>query len=61
MNTVSDTCGGSEFYEKTVALINDFNAAGKAIGAICISPVILSKAGILNGRKRSKDVQTCFW
>ena len=47
--------GGSRTYlwdDKDLhALINDFNAAGKAIGAICISPVILSKAGILNGKK----------
>lgn len=47
--------GGSRTYlwddKHLHALINDFAADGKAIGAICISPVILAKAGVLDGKK----------
>jgi protease I len=35
--------------------INDFNKQNKIIGAICIAPIILAAAGLLNGRSA-----TCF-
>ena len=33
------------------ALFRDAAAAGKVIGAICISPVVLAHAGLLNGKR----------
>lgn len=47
--------GGSRTYlwdnKDLHRLINEFNDAGKPVGAICISPVVLAKAGVLKGRK----------
>ncbi len=37
--------------EKVYSLLNEFEDKKKLIAAICISPVILAKAGILKGRK----------
>lgn len=37
--------------QKTYALVQKFAAAGKPFGAICISPRILAKAGLLEGKK----------
>lgn len=36
-------------------LVNDFNKSNKVIGAICSSPVILSRAGLLSGKEA-----TCY-
>jgi protease I len=36
-------------------ILNDFNKCGKIIAAICVAPLILSEAGILNGQSA-----TCF-
>lgn len=33
------------------ALVNDANAKGKVVAAICIAPVVLVNAGVLNGKK----------
>lgn len=33
------------------ALLMDFNAAGKQIGAICAAPIILAASGLLNGTR----------
>jgi len=32
-------------------LLNDFNSAGKIIGAICAAPIVLAEAGLLNGKR----------
>ncbi|MEW5907460.1 MAG: DJ-1/PfpI family protein [Elusimicrobiota bacterium] len=40
---------------KVHALFREAMAAGKVIGAICISPVVLAHAGLLKGRRA-----TCF-
>lgn len=36
---------------KTLDLVREFNYAAKPIGAICLAPVVLAKAGVLRGRK----------
>jgi len=45
--------GTKVFFENTVIynLLNKFNNQGKIIASICISPVVLAKAGILKGKK----------
>lgn len=49
--------GGSKAFlwdnQKLHALLNDAAAKGKVVSAICISPVILAKAGLLGGRGAS--------
>lgn len=44
--------GAQEYFESETAhgLARDFNDAGKMVGAICIAPVILAKAGILKNQ-----------
>lgn len=44
--------GAAEYYNHLYAheLIQRFHASGKVIGAICIAPMILGKAGILEGK-----------
>jgi protease I len=44
--------GAEEYYNHFIAheLIQKFNALGKVIGAICIAPMILGRAGILQGK-----------
>lgn len=44
--------GAQEYFENETAhgLARDFNDAGKIVGAICIAPVILAKAGILKNQ-----------
>ena len=37
--------------ERAKSLANEFNSSGKIVAAICIAPVILARAGILNGKK----------
>jgi len=34
-----------------VAQVKAFNTAGKLVAAICISPIVLAKAGIISGKK----------
>ena len=49
---------GAKEYTNNVTLhkkINDFNKYNKIIAAICIAPVILAAAGLLNGK-----CATCF-
>lgn len=45
--------GASTYFKDKTAhnLINEFNEQGKIVAAICIAPVILANAGILNGKK----------
>ncbi len=45
--------GSSQYFEDRSAhqLARDFNNQGKVVGAICIAPVILAKAGILRGKR----------
>ena len=45
--------GASEYYENRTAhkLIKEFYEKNKLVAAICIAPKILSKAGILKGKK----------
>lgn len=45
--------GSASFYEdqKALALARDAAGAGKLLGAICLAPGILGKAGVLSGRK----------
>ena len=45
--------GASTFFKDKTAhnLINNFNKKNKIIAAICIAPVTLANAGILNGKK----------
>ena len=45
--------GASEYWDDPVAhrLINDAYNSDKIVGAICIAPVTLAKAGILKGKK----------
>lgn len=38
-------------YEPLFAILNEMNEEGKVIGAICIAPEILARAGILEGRR----------
>lgn len=44
--------GAQEYFENKEAhrVAREFNDAGKLVGAICIAPVILAKAGILEGK-----------
>jgi len=44
--------GAQEYFENEEAhrLAREFNDAKKIVGAICIAPVILAKAGILEGK-----------
>ena len=44
--------GAQEYFENEEAhrIAREFNDAKKIVGAICIAPVILAKAGILEGR-----------
>jgi 4-methyl-5(b-hydroxyethyl)-thiazole monophosphate biosynthesis len=37
--------------KKVIEIINDFNSKGKSIAAICASPSILAKQGILDNRR----------
>jgi len=37
--------------EKILNAVADFDARGKVIGAICAAPLVLAKAGVLNGKK----------
>lgn len=37
--------------DKVIEIFKNFYSKGKPIGAICISPVILAHAGLLNGKK----------
>ncbi len=34
-----------------IALVRSFASAGKVVAAICLSPVVLARAGVLSGRK----------
>ena len=45
--------GSEQYWDDPVAhaLARDAAAQGKIIGAICIAPVILARAGVLKGRK----------
>jgi len=45
--------GASEYFDnpQALALARESAAKGKVLGAICIAPTILAKAGILNGIK----------
>lgn len=38
-------------HEEVLELLNEFNEQNKIIAAICIAPVILAKAGLLEGKK----------
>lgn len=44
--------GAQEYFEDEEAhrIAQEFNDAGKIVGAICIAPVILAKAGVLKGK-----------
>ncbi|MFH1428499.1 MAG: DJ-1/PfpI family protein [Candidatus Margulisiibacteriota bacterium] len=44
--------GASEYFDNPIAhrLAADFTAPGKLLAAICIAPVILSRAGLLAGK-----------
>jgi len=45
--------GGAQKYfenEEAHRIVREFNDAKKVVGAICIAPVILAKAGILEGK-----------
>ena len=49
---------GAKDYKNNLKLhkiLNDFNKSNKIVAAICIAPVILAAAGLLNGRSA-----TCF-
>jgi len=37
--------------KKVLNLVKEMNKDGKVVAAICIAPVILAKAGVLNGKK----------
>lgn len=37
--------------EKVIEMIKDFNKEGKLIAAICAGPIVLDKAGVLEGKK----------
>ena len=37
--------------DEVYSLLNEFKQKGKLIAAICISPIILAKAGLLRGKK----------
>jgi len=46
--------GSSKYLWKNkdlLKIVNDFFKEGKVIGAICLSPVVLARAGVLNGKK----------
>jgi len=45
--------GSSEYWENATAhkIAKDANTANKIVGAICIAPVTLAKAGLLKGKK----------
>jgi len=45
--------GTSVYFDNKQAqnLAKEFNESGKVVAAICIAPVILARAGILNGKK----------
>ena len=45
--------GASEFWQDATAhkIVHDTIDKGKILGAICIAPVILAKAGVLKGKK----------
>lgn len=45
--------GVNEYYNnaKLQSIVRDAAAAGKVVGAICIAPVVLANAGVLNGKK----------
>jgi protease I len=34
-----------------IALVRSFSSAGKVVAAICLSPVVLARAGVLSGKK----------
>ena len=37
--------------QRVVKIVNDMNAAGKLVAAICAGPIVLAKAGIIAGKK----------
>jgi 4-methyl-5(b-hydroxyethyl)-thiazole monophosphate biosynthesis len=37
--------------ERVLGMLRAFNAAGKTVAAVCAGPLVLQKAGILDGRK----------
>ena len=41
--------------ERVLALLREFNAAGKLTAAICAAPTVLAKAGLLDGKRA-----TCY-
>ena len=43
--------------ERLLALIRDFDRAGKLIAAVCAAPVFLGAAGVLHGRQFCSEVQ----
>lgn len=45
--------GVKDYYDDAQlhALVNDANSKGEVVAAICIAPVVLANAGILNGKK----------
>lgn len=45
--------GAAEYFDDSVAhkLAKDAYASGKVVSAICVAPVILARAGILQGKK----------
>jgi protease I len=46
--------GSPEFLwgnSRLMALVTDFAGSGKVVAAICLSPVVLARAGVLRGRR----------
>jgi len=37
--------------DRAKSLVKEFNNSGKIVAAICIAPIILARAGVLNGKK----------
>ncbi|HHT9109997.1 MAG TPA: DJ-1/PfpI family protein, partial [Candidatus Brocadiaceae bacterium] len=59
--------GASEYWDNPTAhkIANSANNAGKIVGAICIAPVTLAKAGLLKDKKATtysstvNDIKAC--
>jgi deglycase len=59
--------GANEYWDNPTAhkIANDANNAGKIVGAICIAPVTLAKAGLLKDKKATtysstvNDIKAC--
>ena len=41
--------------ERVLAAIRDFTSRGKVVGAVCAAPLVLQKAGVIDGKR-----MTCF-